>query len=159
MQSASCLSALSKIDPVEGRKDKKAQFHFMVSCNDFYSWVGRMRGEIGREVPGEAREGSYLLYFTKGQERMINRIMFQTVSHNALKHLFFSYSAHLVKCSVLELLNTQSFPICYFYSSVKYNFPSLPTVPDNVPKLIVSVSHDYCWFWRTDCLLTIFSFA
>lgn len=100
MKSASCLFALSKIDPLEGRKDKKAQFRFMVSCNDFYSWVGRMRGEAGREVPGEAGEGSYLLYFTKGQERMINRTMVQSVSHNALKHPF-SYSA-LVCSNVLD---------------------------------------------------------
>lgn len=100
MRSASCLFALSKIDPLEGRKDKKAQLCFMVSCNDFYSWVGRMRGEAGREVLGEAGNGSYLLYFTKGQERMINRTMLQTVSHNALKHPF-SYSA-LVWSNVLD---------------------------------------------------------
>lgn len=130
-----------------------------VSCNDFYSWVGRMRGEAGREVPGEAGEGSFLLYFTKGQERMINRTMLRSVSHNALKHPFFIFRSCLVKCSGLELLNTQSFSICYFYNSTKYNFPSLPTVPDNVLKLTVSVSLDYCWFWRADCLLTLFSCA
>lgn len=133
----------------------------------FVSWFHVMISTVGLEGCGERLEGKCQGRRGKGAIYCISLKGKSewSIDHAAdwisqcLKAPFFIFCSCLVKCSVLELLNTQSFPICYFYSSTKYNFPSLPTVPDKVWKLIISVSLDYCWFWRTDCLLAIFSCA